>query len=621
MPAYEHLVLCGGADATPKASARSLRLNLRGTSANVRLHISDIGRRLLANIPDVLTDLLEVATYVYAADGAISRGGKTDAQMGARWRRRMRLVLPVRQPELWSSDPIASVLIETLTFLSEDSYAFEFRPLVSPPGIESYFDFADVPGTAFRPDEVILFSGGLDSLAGAVDKLAHGRKVALVSHRSASKIAGAQKLLVEQMRQRFGADNVRHVPVWANLDGTISHETTHRTRSFLFVALATVAARLFKLDRIGIYENGVVSLNLPPVGQVVGARATRTTHPQALAGFRSVLSALLGRDFDVNNPFAWLTKRDIVGGIASNGCAEFIRNARSCTRVHDMTKLHPHCGQCSQCLDRRFAVLAAGQEDQDPGEAYKVDLLLGERPAGPDREMALAYVRSASKIRQMGDVAFFARYGEVSRVVGYFKEPAGSVAERILDLYQRHASAICQAFDTATVAHVSALREGTLPADCLLSLVVGQHGAPSEYPVPVQEVDDIVSVRTEIRLAIDEEGERVVFPRWGDVTGECARLLIVLAQPFRAAARDERAPENYPFTHRRELQRQINCDSEGTLRRRILRCRNTITKMACNAGDAAPSIDAVIENHPWHGYRLSPEQVRIVAVSELPPSR
>jgi hypothetical protein len=133
MPIFEHLVLCGGTDASPGASARSLRLNLRGASANVRLQISDISRRFLTNIPDVLTDLLEVAIYVYAADGAISRGGKVDAQLGARWRRKMRLVLPVRRPNLWSSDPVSSALIETLTFLSEDDYAFEFRPLVDPP--------------------------------------------------------------------------------------------------------------------------------------------------------------------------------------------------------------------------------------------------------------------------------------------------------------------------------------------------------------------------------------------------------------------------------------------------------------------------------------------------------
>src|SRR5512132_4420094 len=124
MPRNEHLVLCGGLDVPRKGRASSLSLKLHGTSANVRLQISDISRRLLANIPDVLVDLLKIASYIYAADSAIPRGGRTDAKMGARWRRKFRFVLPVRLPHLWSSDPVSSALVETLSFLSEDDYTF-----------------------------------------------------------------------------------------------------------------------------------------------------------------------------------------------------------------------------------------------------------------------------------------------------------------------------------------------------------------------------------------------------------------------------------------------------------------------------------------------------------------
>jgi hypothetical protein len=132
----------------------------------------------------------------------------------------------------------------------------------------------------------------------------------------------------------------------------------------------------------------------------------------------------------------WLTKVEIVERIAARGFGEFIRDTRSCTRVRDMTILNSHCGKCSQCVDRRFAMIAAGQAHNDPEEAYKVDLFLDERPAGPDWEMALAYVRSASDVNQMEDVAFFSRYGEVSRAVRFFAEPAGTVAERVFDLHQ-----------------------------------------------------------------------------------------------------------------------------------------------------------------------------------------
>ncbi len=176
MPRNEHLVLCGGLDVPRKGSVSSLSLSLHGTSPNLRLQIADISRRLLANIPDVLVDLLEVASYIYAADSAVPRGGTTDAKMGARWRRKFRFVIPVRLPDLWSSDAVSSALVETLSFLSEDDYEFEFRPLKNPPTVTNYFEFPDAEGTAFTPDEVILFSGGLDSFAGTVEQLDGARQ-------------------------------------------------------------------------------------------------------------------------------------------------------------------------------------------------------------------------------------------------------------------------------------------------------------------------------------------------------------------------------------------------------------------------------------------------------------
>jgi hypothetical protein len=145
---------------------------------------------------------------------------------------------------------------------------------------------------------------------------------------------------------------------------------------------------------------------------------------------------------------------------------------------------NPHCGQCSQCIDRRFAVLAAGQEDEDPAEAYQIDLLLGERQVGPDREMALSFVRSASAVNRMTNIAFFTRYGETSRIVGFFQEPSDTVAERIFGLYRRHAVAVCRVFDKAITTNASKLGEGSLHAESLLSLVVGQRGEDGGYRVP-----------------------------------------------------------------------------------------------------------------------------------------
>jgi hypothetical protein len=142
---------------------------------------------------------------------------------------------------------------------------------------------------------------------------------------------------------------------------------------------------MFKLSRIRFYENGIISFNLPISAQVVGARATRTTHPQVINGFAKIFSALAGKPFSVENPFLWKTKTEVINDIVKAGCADTIKFSTSCTYTWGMTKLHTHCGKCSQCIDRRFAILAAGAQEYDPAEAYGVDLLIGERAEGEPR--------------------------------------------------------------------------------------------------------------------------------------------------------------------------------------------------------------------------------------------
>jgi hypothetical protein len=193
-----------------------------------------------------------------------------------------------------------------------------------------------------------------------------------------------------------------------------------------------------------------------------------------------------------------------------------------------------------------------------------------------------------------------------------------TVAGRIVGLYRRHAMAVCNVFDDAIRTNASKMREGGLHGDCLLSLIVGHGGVTSAYGAANAPPEQLILVAPEIRISIDEGGKRVVFQRWGELRGTSAELIIALAELFRDATRKELAPERYPFLETSKLVRQINCGSHEVLRRRVLRCRSKIGKLAKEAGAVEPSIDAVIENIQWHGYRLNPDRVRLVAPSELP---
>jgi hypothetical protein len=100
-PMPERLVLCGEAKRVGAESI--LRLALDGRSQNVMLKLEDISKRLVQNIPDLLIELIEIASYIYCADQATSRGGDAQVGMGSGWRRAFRFVIPVRDPDHWSN--------------------------------------------------------------------------------------------------------------------------------------------------------------------------------------------------------------------------------------------------------------------------------------------------------------------------------------------------------------------------------------------------------------------------------------------------------------------------------------------------------------------------------------
>jgi len=57
--------------------------------------------------------------------------------------------------------------------------------MASPPQFQDYLDFSAKMGDPDPVDRVILFSGGIDSLAGAVEEvLVQKRRVAMVSHKA-----------------------------------------------------------------------------------------------------------------------------------------------------------------------------------------------------------------------------------------------------------------------------------------------------------------------------------------------------------------------------------------------------------------------------------------------------
>ncbi|MDP6505377.1 MAG: 7-cyano-7-deazaguanine synthase, partial [Planctomycetota bacterium] len=483
----ERAILCGGASST-KLRIRDddpLRLKIWGQEANVNLSFEDIRRQLLSDIPSPFLDLIEIATYVYCADQAITRGGAGVDNLGASWRRKLFFRIPVRNPNAWNGDSLQEKLITALSFLTEDEYDFEFVTQEDSPEFQQYLFCAEGDDGIESPEEVVLFSGGLDSLGGAIQEaVIDKRRIALVHHKAADKLIRRHRYLLEQLTKKAVEAPPIHIPVSINKSSDLNSEYTQRSRSFLYASLASAIAQMLGLSRIRFYENGVVSMNLPPAAQVVGARATRTTHPQILNGFASLFTELSGQTFTVENPFLWKTKTDVLKLIARAECADLIRYSTSCAHTYAMTKLHPHCGVCSQCIDRKFAVLAAGLSDADPAEAYKVDLMVGERSEGDSLTMLTSYVEMANRITGMLPTDFFSEFGEASRILRHIGESANNAAMKVYELHKSHAQFVGRAMDNAIAANASDIRTRKLPATCLLRLVCDSSSMPGQIESP-----------------------------------------------------------------------------------------------------------------------------------------
>jgi hypothetical protein len=199
----DHLFLCGLTPIERENYAGGRELQLHGPKKNLRLEMEGFRRWLSEVEPELLTDLIEIATYVFAADNLVSRGGDAFKNMGKAWRRRFRLVIAVRQPGIWKEPQHQHALCEVLRFLSEDSWAFEFVAIEAPPIIQEYVHFAKSDAEIAAGASIVLFSGGLDSYAGAVHELlADDRHVVLLSRRITGMTDGRQGELADELKRR-----------------------------------------------------------------------------------------------------------------------------------------------------------------------------------------------------------------------------------------------------------------------------------------------------------------------------------------------------------------------------------------------------------------------------------
>lgn len=329
-------------------------------SAEIIINCTDI-LGYCSHAPKAAFDLFFLAACVYGIDKLIPR--KPYSIDG--WSRELKLSIPLLDSR-WAGNE--AYLAETLSFLTGDYWSIAF--------LQSNLQRPDTQNNPVPTPNIIqinLFSGGMDSLIGAIDylKVQDASKLLLISHYDPD-IRGPksdQQDLFEELRTKYstGIAWTDSVGVYLRSSTLGGAETTLRSRSILFIGLAVLAACAIGQDKlICVPENGSVSLNYPLSPSRRTACSTRTTHPHFLGNIRGLLQRL-SLSSRIVNPYEFSTKGQMVRNCKDRPfLLTVVQKSNSCgKRGHRRAwtrRNASHCGVCMPCTYRRASLNGCNDE-------------------------------------------------------------------------------------------------------------------------------------------------------------------------------------------------------------------------------------------------------------------
>ena len=402
-----------------------------GLAHGIGQAVTDL-QKLGVNPTDLAIDLVILAAHVQAADTHISR--TTESQDS--WTREIKIVVPVSDENEWKK--AESELERCLNFLTGDLWKVRFRK--RPEGHSYPQPKSTLP---FDPpfDCVSLFSGGLDSLIGAIDLVANGASPLLVSHVSEGAVSDAQTKCFDEIRLNYPKSKINRLRMWMGFSGfriSADIEKTTRARSFLFFSLGVLAGSGLKNNFIlRVPENGLIALNVPLDPLRLGSHSTRTTHPFYIARWNRILS-LIGIQGRIENPYFDKTKGEMVKECVNQSLLrKLIPVSLSCSspskgRWKGGNPVE-HCGYCLPCLIRRAAILKGLGARLDP-TTYTVNDLTSRtlNSAAAEGKQIRSFQLAIEKLRKNPMLARI-----LIHLPGSLADESPSLHTKLEDVYRR----------------------------------------------------------------------------------------------------------------------------------------------------------------------------------------
>lgn len=400
----------------------------------------------LKELPPRAQDLIELGVAVYVADLQVRR----QSHLG----RRLRLEVAVREPALWEG--AREEVERAAAFLGRDDVEIRFVPrpddAVAPPlALDE-----DVAGSC-----VALFSGGLDSLAGAVHLLDLGERPVLVSHYASKVLAGLQRRLAREVAARTAQPPLSHLGLYAAraskrradepLDRGAPRLMPQYLRAFLFLSAACAVAAHLEVETVYLPECGPLALN--PLFSEARTN-TRSVHPGFLTAFERLARRICGASLAIRNPFLYATKGEAAAHLAGAERAPLVRGSLSCWNWARVPRIAQQrnitakpatrqCGECLPCLGRRAGLHAAGLTALDADYLIDVfsDLFTAKAHVPRERRTAvLDYVRFCRHLAATPAAELLVAWPDLSVAV------EGMDGARLATMLHRHAGEVLGAF-------------------------------------------------------------------------------------------------------------------------------------------------------------------------------
>ena len=414
---------------------------------------------------------MEIAAYVFAGDRLTHRGSKVGVEYH-RWARNLHFVLRVRDHAFWSQPEVQDALKSALVFVTGDqAYEFTFQPGHNTPPT-SLFDREEFQVVTTEGLSIILFSGGLDSLTGTVQRLRETDDgICLVSHVSQGGTIKTQRRLAGALKRDY-PQRVNHYQFRTHLQTVRAKEESQRSRSFLYGSIAFALAMGFGRDRFFIYENGITSLNFTRREDLLNARASRTTHPQTVQKLASLFSIIAERAFTIEVPFFWKTKTDVVEYLKNSGQGQLIPSSVSCSHVFNSQAKATHCGECFQCIDRRIGVYGADADEFDNAGLYATDIITTSISSQEGKTTVVDYLRQAANFFHWNQTYFYHRtLDDLQHLLDWVPDCDDEIdlVEKVWELCSRHGQHVAHALRRMRDVHESPFNP--LAHDSLLKVV------------------------------------------------------------------------------------------------------------------------------------------------------